>query len=141
MKKNIVLLGFVAAMFVVAGAAFAGMGVQLRIDVPFAFYVEDQLLPAGEYRFEMGAVGIGNTASSVVVRTMNGTGIRLLVTMGDTNENKSLDRLHFNQYGDKFFLSSVAIHNYKANLKSTKLERELRTQIEKAGQVILVAKN
>jgi hypothetical protein len=141
MKKNIVLLGFVAVMFVVAGVAFAGMGVQLRMDIPFAFYVEDQLLPAGEYRFDMGTVGIGNTASSVVVRAKDGTGIRLLSTMGDTNENQSLDRLHFNQYGDKFFLSSVAIRSYKANVRSARLERELRTQIERAGKVILVAKN
>jgi hypothetical protein len=141
MKKNIVLLSFVAVMFLFAGAAFAGMGVQLKMDVPFAFYVEDQLLPAGEYRFEMGVVGVGNTASSVVIRANDGNGIRLLLTMADTNENRSLDRLHFNQYGDKCFLSSVAIQSYKANVKLTKLERELRTQIEKAGKVILVAKN
>jgi hypothetical protein len=140
MKKNIALLSFVVLMSVVAGTVFAGMVVQLKIEIPFAFYVEDQLLPAGEYRFEMGAVGIGYTASSVMVRTKDGMGIRILSTMGETHENNSFNGLYFNQYGDKMFLSSVAIHSYQANVRSTKLEREVRTQIEKADKVMLAAK-
>jgi hypothetical protein len=141
MKKNIVLLGFVAVMAVVASTVFAGTVIHLNVEIPFAFYLEDQLLPAGEYIFEMGSVGIGRTASSVVVRTKDGAGIRILSTMGETNENDSFNGLHFNRYGDKTFLSNVAICSYKANVRSTSLEREVRTQIEKTDKVMLAAKN
>jgi hypothetical protein len=141
MKKSIVLLGFVALMAVVAGTVFAGTVVQLKIEIPFAFYVEDQLLPAGEYKFEMGSVGINRTASSVEVRTKDGTGIRLLSTMAGINENDSFNGLQFNRYGDKMFLSGVAIYSYKANVRSTGLEREVRTQSERADNVMLAAKN
>jgi hypothetical protein len=141
MKKNIVILGFITVLTFVAGIASASNGIQLNAAVPFAFYVENQLLPAGEYKFEMGAIGIGASASSVIVRAKDGTGIRILITMADTDENAFSNHLRFNRYGDKYFLSSVAIRSYKANLKSTKLEQELRSQIEKAESTTLVAQH
>jgi hypothetical protein len=128
MKKNL-MLAFVAVM--ASGVVFAGMGVHLNVSIPFAFYIEDQLLPAGEYSFEMGG-------SAIVIRSKDGTGVRLLATMGGTNENKSTDFLQFNQYGDKLFLSSVAAGSYKAHVKTAKTE--VSAQIEKARQVTLTAK-
>ena len=131
MKKNIVLLSLVVVM--VSAFAFAGIQIQLRANIPFPFYVEDQLLPAGEYNFEM-----GNRA--IVIRTKDGVGVKLLATMGGANQNKIGDFLRFNQYGDKYFLSGVATGRYKANVKSAKLEQEVRTRIAKAREVVLMAK-
>ncbi len=125
------LLAFVAVM--VSSVAFAGMGVHLNVNIPFAFYVEDQLLPAGEYSFEMGG-------SSIVIRAKDGKGVRLLTTINSVNENKSSDFLQFNQAGDKLFLSSVAAGSYKASVKAVKTEREVKAQIEKVRQVTFAAK-
>jgi hypothetical protein len=127
MKKNLVLLGVVAMLAGMTGLLFAGAGAEVQIAVPFDFYVDGELLPAGEYVFNMGPVG-PVTASSIVIRSKDGAERRLLVTMPDVNENTGNASLKFRQYGDKYFLSSVAIRSYKANLKTTTLEKELKAQ-------------
>jgi hypothetical protein len=130
MKRNLAIVVFVA--ITVSGFAFAG-GKHLSANVPFEFYVEDQLLPAGEYNFEMG----GNT---IVIRTKDGMGVRLLTAVSGANENRTGDYLQFNQYGGKLFLSSVATGSYKANVKTAKAEQEMRAQVENARQITLTAK-
>jgi hypothetical protein len=131
MKRNIVLLGFAAVM--VSSFLFAS-GIQLSANIPFAFYAEDQLLPAGEYNFEMGG-------SAIIIRTKDGKGVRLLSTLSGTNEKKATGFLQFNQYGEKLFLSSLATDNQKANVRIVKIEQEARAQFEKARQVTLIFKN
>jgi hypothetical protein len=102
--------------------AFAGSGMALRVNVPFAFYVENQLLPAGEYDFTMGVLGPA-TASSILVRAKDGTGIALIATRPGFDKAANAGRLRFNKYGDKRFLTSVGILGYEANLKTTNHER------------------
>jgi len=131
MKRNIVLLGFAAVM--VSSFLFAS-GIQLSANIPFAFYVEDQLLPAGEYNFEMGG-------SAIIIRTKDGTGVRMLSTISGTNEKRMTDFLQFNQYGEKLFLSSVATGIQKANVRTVKIEQEARAQFEKSRQVTVTFKN
>jgi hypothetical protein len=130
MKRNLALVAFVAVML--SGFAFAGIGTHFDVKIPFAFYIEDQLLPAGEYDFEMGG-------SAIVIRAKDGTGVRLLATMSGANEKNTEDFLRFHRYGDKHFLSNVAIGGHKANVKIAKTEREVRNRIEKAREVILAA--
>jgi hypothetical protein len=127
MKKNIVLLGVVAVLAGMTGLLFAGAGAEVRINVPFDFYADGQLLPAGEYVFNMGLVG-PDTASSIVIRSKDGAERRLVATMPDVNENTANAYVQFKQYGDKYLLSSVAIRSFKANLKITTLEKELSAQ-------------
>ncbi len=130
MKKHIALLAFVAV--IASGVAFGGMKIQLSANVPFDFYVEDQLLPAGEYRFEMGS-------SALIIRAKDGTGVRMLATMNGENENKSEDFLQFHQYGNKRFLSGVAAGSSKAIVKTAKTEQEVKAQIKKAEELTLTA--
>jgi len=130
MRKNLVLLGVIAVLVGMASLMFAGTEAGMRVTIPFDFYVNDQLLPAGEYVFNMGIVGPA-TASCVVVRSKDDTEIRLLTTIPDVNANPTVASLQFNRYGDKHFLTSVAIRSYKATLKMTGLERELIAQFQK----------
>jgi len=141
MKKSIAFLGCVAAMALVAGFGFAGSAIVMRVHVPFEFYVEDQLLPAGEYRFEMGAFGLGPTASSVVIRKEDGTGVRFVTTRGDSGAGAHTSYLEFRRYGEQNFLSSVAVAGFTASVRSAKLERELRAAVLREARVTLVAKN
>jgi hypothetical protein len=131
MKRNFALLFIV---FVIAsGFAFAGARIQLSANIPFDFYIEDQLLPAGEYNFEMG----GN---AIIIRSKDGKGIRLLSALNGENINKAEDFLQFNQYGEKRFLTSLAAGSSKALVKITETEREVKAQFEKAQKVILTAR-
>jgi hypothetical protein len=136
MKKNPVLLSAVAAFILMSSVALAGSGVAMKIHVPFDFYVGDQLMQAGVYSFEMGS-GPAAIASIVKIRSERSAGIIALTTPGLSGTE--LDQLRFNQYGEKCFLSAVSIRGFEANFKMLKLERELRTRIEKIGSTILVA--
>ena len=136
MKRNLVVLSFVLVLGLMAGFVFAGEN--MRINVPFAFYMGDQLFPAGEYRFDMNH-GNYATASFVNVWAPKGADNRLLMTTAGTDKNTTANQLVFNKYGQKLFLSTVSINGYKAAFKALSLERELRSQAERAPSVITIA--
>ena len=138
MKKTLVLMSFVAALTIMAVFASAASGVVMRGDVPFDFYVENQLLPAGEYDFAMGVIG-GETASSVAVRTKDGSVVAFLATKSDSEAKAKEGQLRFNHYNGKYFLSSVECPGYKANLKTTDHEKELMVHVD-TEQIALVLK-
>jgi hypothetical protein len=140
MKRNLALLSILAAFSLTATIAFAGAGGTMRVVVPFDFYLEDQLVPAGEYAFEMASVN-SVTSSAVTVRSDEGEGIRLLLTMPGTESDAAANCLRFNKYGEKYFLSSISIRGHKANLKTFQLEKELRSQVEKAERTTTIAQN
>ena len=136
MKKNLVVLSFVVVFGMIAGFAFAGEN--MRIDVPFAFYVDNQQFPAGEYRLDMNH-GNFATGSFVNVWAPKDTGNRILMTTAGTDENATANQLVFNKYGEKHFLSTVSINGHKATLKIQSLERELKVQAEQMSSVVVVA--
>lgn len=138
MKRNLVLLSLAAILAVTAGLAYAGAGTAMRITVPFDFYLEDQLLPAGDYRIEMGS-GFVPTASRVTIRAVDGTGIRILLTLSETGSGDDSSYLKFNRYGERYFLSSVSIGDHKAKVKMYTLEKELRSQNQESQVTTLVA--
>ena len=110
----------------------------MRINVPFDFYAGDQQLPAGEYTFSMES-GLVATGSKVVVQSPNGEGLFFLMTRPGTDETAS--RLLFNKYDNRYFLSSISIQGFKASVRITKLEKELRAQLPNPKNVILLAQN
>jgi hypothetical protein len=136
MKKNLVALSFVVVFGMMAGFAFAGAN--MRVDIPFDFYMGNQLFPAGEYHFDMNrdnhAIG-----SLVTVWAPKGSDGRLLMTTAGTDINASVNQLVFNKYGRTLFLSAVSINGHRANLRALTLEREMRSQAEQAPSVITVA--
>jgi hypothetical protein len=138
MKRNLILWSVLTVFGLTASLAWAGAGAVMHVNVPFDFYLEDQLLPAGAYQFQM-ASGLDATGSLVTVRSADGNGIRIVATMPGINANTAASQLRFNQYGGKCFLSSIAIQAHKANLKMLRLEKELRSQIEKAPVVTVIA--
>jgi hypothetical protein len=138
MKRNRVFPSIAAVFILMATFAVAGAGRSMRIIVPFDFYLEDQLVPAGEYRFEM-PFAYSSTASSVTVRSADGKGIRMLATMPATGSISSTNQLVFNKYGEKYFLSSISISGHRAGLKTFGVEKELKSQIEKAQKTTTIA--
>ena len=136
MKKNLVVLSIMVVFSLMAGFAFAAEN--MSIDVPFAFYVGNQVFPAGSYHFNMNH-GNYATASFVNIRAPRGAYDRLLMTTAGMDENMTASQLVFNKYGEKLFLSTVSINGYKATLKVLSLERELRTQADQAPEIIRIA--
>jgi hypothetical protein len=136
MKKNLVVLSFVVVFGMMAAFAFAGEN--MRINVPFAFYMGDQQYPAGEYNFNMNH---GNYATGSVVNIWapKGTEDKLVMANAGTDFTTTANELVFKKYGQKLFLSTVSINGYKATLKVLNLEKELRGQVQQAPSAITVA--
>jgi len=128
----------VVVLALTLSVAYAGAAKSMIINVPFEFYMQDQVLPAGEYKFEMGSVVLP-TGSVIVIRTGEGKGISFLLTRSENNKGSFQSRLRFNQYGEKHFLSSVSVGSCKANLSISKLERELRASNKAARTETLIA--
>ena len=141
MKRMLVLANMIGAIIVLTAGASAGVGARLRADVPFAFYVEKDLLPAGHYTFEMMPLSPNtSSASSVLVRRSDGSAVvRISTIPGDNSVRSTVAQLVFNKYGEKYFLSQVENSDFQANLRLTKVERELRANIGKPGAVNLAA--
>jgi hypothetical protein len=131
MKKNLALLNLVAVLAVTAGFVYAGSRVAMRVNVPFDFYVENQLFPAGEYHFEMGSSNL-STASQVTVRAINSQEVKMLATLPGIDANTTTNVLRFNKYDDTYFLSAVSIYGHEATLREFNLEKDLRSRLEKS---------
>jgi hypothetical protein len=138
MKKNLVILSMMVIFSLLAALAYAGAGVGMRINVPFDFYLDDQLIPTGEYSFAMDSNNHA-TASQVNLWSTQGAVKRMILTSPGTESDQTVNQLSFNKYGDKYFLSTVSIGGHKATVKMFKLEKELRAQMDKKPATITVA--
>ena len=138
MKRNVIFLSLVAILAVTVSLAYAGTAKSMIVNVPFEFYMQNQLLPPGEYKFEIGTV-VHSTNSVVVVRTGEGDGIRFLLTKTEANTSSYPSHLRFNQYDEKRFLATVSIGAHKAKVAMSKLEKELRIANKTARTETLIA--
>ena len=138
MKRNLVFLSMVVVFSLIASFSFSGAKAVMHVSVPFDFYMEEQLLPAGNYDFEIGP-GQDAIASFVTVRSEDGAGIRMMTTQPGVDANATTNLLRFNQYGEKHFLSSVSINGNKASLKMIPLEKELKSQLWKSQSTTTIA--
>jgi hypothetical protein len=120
MKKTFMLLSFVVVLVATTALATAGSAVVVRGEIPFDFYVGEQMLPSGEYQFEMGGVR-GSTTSSITVREKDGTVVAFVTTRQGDSRNMDSTQLKFENYKGKYFLSSVECSGYKAVLRKVRL--------------------
>jgi hypothetical protein len=138
MKKNLVLLSLVAVLTLTACFVYAGFGIEMRINVPFDFYIENQLFPAGEYRIAMDSPN-SVASSHVTVRATKGQEVKMLATLPGVDADATVNALRFNKYEDTYFLSTISINGHKATLREFQMEKELRGQLEKARNITVVA--
>ncbi len=141
MKKLTLTVFLGIALLGLASVALADSAAKVRADVPFAFYADKELIPAGSYIFEFSSFGSGPTASTVLVRTPDGNVVTILLTKAGNDIPADMAHLHFNKYGKRHFLSKVEGAGYQANLTATKVEREMRAQAESARETAIIGAN
>jgi hypothetical protein len=120
MRKTFMLFSFVAVLAATTALATAGSAIVLRGEIPFDFYVGEQMLPSGEYNFEMGGVR-GSTTSSITVREKDGTVVAFVTTRPGDSLDADSTQLRFENRGGRYFLSTVECSGYKAVLRKVKL--------------------
>ena len=142
MKRISVPMIIVAALLLSATCLMASPTTRMRANVPFAFYVGEEQLPAGSYVFEMRAIRFGSSSSSAVaVYRQDGSLAVLISTMPSGWEYKRMTdgHLHFMRYSNSYFLNKVEGPDSGASLITTKAERELRAQNNSGSETVIVA--
>jgi len=108
MKRSALISLFALSMMVLGLSVGAwASDTPVRANIPFAFYAGEQLLPAGEYEFQM-APALGRS-SNLLVRAQHGKKMFFVpISIGDSGRNGHPDYLvTFARYGDDYFLSRV----------------------------------
>jgi hypothetical protein len=127
--KKMLLLTLVLTLSIFSVTSAASSTIKLKAHIPFAFYVGSAELPAGEYIFSLREIAPHSaSASALAVLRKDGTIITWLPTLPGSDCRTMEDRLQFNKYGNKYFLSKVESWGSQANLRVTGAERELRTK-------------
>jgi hypothetical protein len=122
----------VLAVLITATALFAGSSQRLRVAIPFDFYVQDRLLPAGDYIFEMRpASSYASSASSIAILSKSGK-MEAFILTNSGSSNLSDQHLHFQRYGYRVYLSSIDNMGLQARVAPSRGERILRAQIKSA---------
>ncbi len=104
-------------------SAYAQSAQPLRADVPFAFTVQETILPAGTYQFTY-----NNTAHTLSIRGLGRNSVGAFVTAEPTsavNSSNERARLTFHCYGKSCYLAQ-AWHGSSTGLKVRETAHERR---------------
>jgi hypothetical protein len=125
---SIVLLGSVTG-------ASAGTSPRMWANIPFAFYAGEEMLPAGEYLFEMPDLGHHTTTgSTLAVRTRDGSiCVYLQAIAGGIYRSGPAYQVTFTRYGDSYFLSKVQNNDIESNLPKTRSEKKTAAAYARLG--------
>lgn len=125
MKKQLLSIAATLSLFLMLGvAAAAQMTRQMTVTIPFAFSVGKTALPAGTYTVYRTS---SHSDDAFVLRDAEG---RAKVVFNgrqvQSGESRSVGRLEFRRYDDKYFLASVWPEggNIGRELQQSSLERE-----------------
>ena len=114
------------ALFAAAGAARAQSPVNIRVNVPFDFYVGDRLLPAGEYTVRRAVAGVTNTL------IVAGRGERAARQTSRVESSREADatQLVFHRYGEQHFLVRIWTVGEREGreFRRSKRERAIRAE-------------
>jgi len=141
MKKTMMVVIAIVALFFTVAVASANTAARIRLNIPFAFYVDRDLLPAGEYIFEVCAMSpYASTSSALFIRSLDNTAAKWAHTIPGWN-SRNLDQglAYFSRYADKYFLSKVEYADHQVNLKKSKAEKELSARVGGVQEKILLA--
>ena len=139
MKKTMTIVVTMGFILIMALSAFAGTVERLRVNIPFDFYIDKEVLPAGEYIVEMRPTSSGSSTASTVFVVNQDRTVTAMILTNPGSDNELNSRLVFNKYGAKYFLSKVESMGLQANVRVSKFEKELRAQNIEAGKKVLVA--
>ncbi len=126
-KTSAVTLFLIFMVFGTAIGSTAGAQLRMFVNIPFAFYAGNELLPAGEYIFTMTAPGNhAATGSGVAISTGDSSIYTYMHAIRDDARIPSqVCTITFTGYGGKYFLSKVQNGGIISDLAKIHAEREL----------------
>jgi hypothetical protein len=104
MKRQALMILTTLSLLVMltATSVYAQCDMRLEVNIPFAFFVGNNILPAGKYTVSHMIQGL------LLIRSEDGSAVQIFSTL-DTQASKSRDEssLVFNRYGDQHFLATI----------------------------------
>ena len=128
MKKQIAVALAVALMAaaMAAGQCYAQRPTS-RADIPFAFQVANQTMPAGEYLIER--VSDTHLRAQMIRRTDSSAAAVAVTFAVDAKNGRSEPKLVFHKYGNSYFLSEIWTGRAEGrHLLVSKREKELASE-------------
>ncbi len=136
MRFYTTLLKIAAAGVLLVAPIFAQSGADIRVDVPFAFRVGAQTLPAGEYRLHA-------DPGSPLMLIQDGDRKYASMTLTGVDQSTSgpdVPQVRFRVYGETRYLAGVWIPNaIGRTLPKSPAERETAVEYAKAETVTVAA--
>ena len=127
-KDRIALIVAFAALLAQPGVKAQSLGNTVIADIPFAFQINSQQLPAGKYRLET------EGSDLLWVKGTSGSGV-MMVMKDHLNKPASKGAVVFHHYGNQYFLREVRSPGTDAVVWSseTKAERRAKLELEAAN--------
>ena len=129
MKRALMVLVVLCAVLLGTIVAVSAYTVpRMRVQIGFSFYADNQLLPAGEYWFEIRPVGIGTLAGSpMAIRNTDGSVFQFLPATAVGCETKEIGTyVVFNKIGGSYFLRSIQQGSLRGSLPKSHSEKEVK---------------
>ncbi len=132
MKRTLVIVGLVLA--IVWCAVTPGRAQEaktIRVNIPFAFQVGKELLPAGQYVIEVDRVAPGTSLGSrLILRSSDGKNAHLLTAVpGHAGARRQPAGLSFRRYNQTYFLAKVNTSDTDCQLIKSPAEKQLSARI------------
>ena len=135
MKKQLYMVVTIIALLTVAGLSSAKAqtqaSVQLKANIPFAFSVGNQTMPAGEY-----TVRCTNPSSDMKVlqlRSRDGHESALVRTSSVIGKSQDVAKLVFYRYRDQYFFAQAWLPSEAIGMQAPKSRAEKQMARELAG--------
>ena len=135
MKKQIAVAVALMAAAMAAGQCYAQQPAS-KADIPFAFQVANQTMPAGEYLIER--VSDTHLRAQMIRRTDSSAAVIALTFAADAKNGKSEPQLLFHKYGNSYFLSEIWTGQGQGR-QLLKSEREKELARETRGSEVAVS--
>jgi hypothetical protein len=130
MKRNLIGTLSLVALSLLLNVTGAAAQSVVKGNVPFAFTVAKQQMPAGSYSI------LSNSAASIQIRN-NDTGAAVLSLVRSELPGDRAPRLVFHYVGNQYFLSQVwgSEGSSGMTVPASSLEKELRIATNRTGRV------
>lgn len=128
MRVQILVLAAAGFMSIFAADKCRAQSQEVKVDIPFAFEVENQQMKSGSYRVVNMATGAGSL--QVVVSSDGKARVIIPTIRTPSHDTTGTAKLIFHRYGDRYFLAEILNGDGHArNLFVSQKEKEvMRTQ-------------
>ncbi len=126
------------AVALTVGVSFAQAQSRVNADVPFAFSLQGQSMPAGNYE----VISLGNQALEIWnLDAQRGTLVAKQMSLQSSNDQSP--KLVFHKYGDQYFLTQIWYSQDSGiGFAESKREKEVKTAsngLPNASETVIVA--